>query len=66
MLQYEAVNYSMGRVMRRAKFEAPNHTQAVQMANKLVPGANALPGTHPMAASKAQVIGVKCIGGSRV
>jgi hypothetical protein len=66
MLKFQADNYSMGRSVKRATFEARTHNEAVQIAQTLVPGANALPGTHPRAAARAQVIGVQCIGGSRV
>lgn len=65
MLQFQADNYSMGSSVRRARFEARTHNEARVIAEKLIPGANALPGTHPRAAAKAQVIGVQCIGGSR-
>lgn len=58
---YKAVNYSMGRPVKVAKFEASSRSEALTMAHKLVPGANALPGSGPKAAGKAQVIGISVI-----
>jgi hypothetical protein len=59
---FKAVNYSMGNAVKTAKFEARSFEEARREAERLVPGANALPGSAPMAAAKAQVIGIKVIG----
>lgn len=51
----------MGVVVKRIRFEARNRTEAQRYAERTIPGANALPGSGPKAAGRAQVIGIKSI-----
>lgn len=59
LAEYVASNYSMGNKILTKTFTAWSNTDAMREAERLMPGANALPGSHPRAAAKARVIGVK-------
>lgn len=59
MPKYIASNYSMGRAMQTIQFEAAHNTDAQRIAEHRMPSPNALPGTHPRAAAKARVIGIR-------
>jgi hypothetical protein len=62
MPRYKASNYSMGRAVKTVEINASTHSEAMREAERLMPTANGLPGTHPQAAAKSRVIGVKLIG----
>lgn len=59
MRTFAAANYSMGTRVLTARFEAFDEREALRVAERRVPGANALPGQGPGAAARAQVIGVR-------
>lgn len=59
MTKYSASNYSMGRAVQTIRFEAQSDEEAARISEARMPSPNALPGTHPRAAAKARVIGIK-------